>query len=128
MREIEYRAKDVATGKWVFGYYSRQLFPATAKVAAAICRVHDDGLRNIVTEVDEKTVGLWSSKLDYRKKRIYAGDIVRHRNGGYVGVVEFTGCQFVMKTERGDLLLKGFMSEIELEVVGNVFDNPDLLS
>lgn len=147
-REILFRGKRLDNGEWVYGYYCKTAFRSTIIPSMGIDR---NGIRHI--EVDPDTVGQFSGMIDKMGKRIFEDDIVRAtdydvfaeafvvRYGrcggvqnvdhevGYVGFyVEPVGIGAAELLEFGirtDILY--WMNEYEMEVVGNAFENPELL-
>ena len=98
--------------------------------------------------VDEDTIGQFTGLLDKNGKEIYEGDIITadwypfYSDGkpNYVAVVEWDDCGFGAwfelhkdSTARGISIgcpVMDFDSESasSFEVIGNIFDNPDLIS
>jgi len=64
---------------------------------------------------------------DRNGKEIYEGDIVKSESY-FTSVVEFEDGSFMLKsTAQTSDLAKWKVSHFELEVIGNIYENPDLL-
>lgn len=129
MREILFRAKRIDDGEWVEGF----LFSTNDHTYIAYPNQFDDDLflspNEIFIEVDPETVCQCTGLTDKNGRRIFKNDIVKledyhgHRTV-YVFYGEDCGCWFY----GGD----GFSDEYifngqQKEVIGNYFDNEDLL-
>ena len=137
MREIEFRGKDIETGKWVFG----DLHTLCDKP-----HIHTDkskfpyaGKRSFVIP---ETIGQFTGLLDKNGKKIYEGDIVRHpyvapifrdlvesKDGdGVTSEVVFHDGAFVVKYDENDFIyLDAFTRHRYIEVIGNIHDNSELV-
>ena len=128
MREILFRGKRIDNGEWVEGNYSIMLSG----------RVAIQPIGRIVTyEVLPTTVGQFTGLLDKNGNKIFEGDIVRRFNSKEQEVMRYTVkwntdcCMFVLMSEytylgEYDSDFTVFYGE-DLEVVGNIHDNPELL-
>ena len=120
MREIEFRGKRKLDGAWIYGGYMKT--QRTNKVQVG-------GTSKFCTVIPE-TLGEYTGRKDKNNQKIYEGDLLYLRNSNHDeedGVMEviFEDGGFML---RGDILVE--LSEIyswELELVGNVYDNLELL-
>lgn len=129
MREILFRGKRIDNGEWVFG------MPWIFKDHACICPwkkgmcKYDTGYFPIL--VESKTVGQYTGLTDQNGDKIFDGDIIKNHDfnaedGGY-GVVEYDDGAFEIN---GNGISATFHENYwgkECEVVGNIYDNPELL-
>ncbi len=128
MREILFRGKLLATGEWAYG--NLDIKPG-GKVAVI---TPDDTPLGKYGMVDPGTVGQYTGLTDKNGKKIFEGDIVRDDKGN-VGHVEFLiqAAGYVIVWKHGDTRLGhrarggGYDRDPSLEVIGNIYDNPELL-
>lgn len=141
-REIEYRGFDGR--EWRYGdlEYNRK------DDVAQIHTYKDDGLYNKQYLVDPYTIGEFIGMRDKHGKKIFEGDVVRRKESAYgledIGVVKYD-CHlgaFVLEYESyGDTCRDMFEDKFSeedgnctidgtysYEVIGNVYNNPELLS
>lgn len=123
MREIEFRGKTVYEmpkpfSEWIHGYlcfvYTDNPFKA---------RIYNTSTAKSYDVLTE-TVGQFTGQLDINGTKIFEGDICIW--GGENSVVSFSeGCFWIT-----DSSLSQTMNEFEpyqIEVIGNIHDNPELL-
>ena len=142
MREILFRGKQVSDGEWIEGYVFPQVIDGGY---APLCITTEPICANDYSEilgdwaiVDSSTVGQYTGLTDKNGKKIFEGDICKFRewdNGEmcWIGYVHFEHCQFIISGGANKecpsnfyLVLSRFSSE-NIEVIGNIHDNPELL-
>ena len=142
MREILFRAKRIDNGEWVEGYYIYHIKRTICPIGDSVKPedeqhvIMQDGFsdwnmpRNtVVFDIDPETVCQYTGLTDKNGKRIWENDIV----SGYFNHEKITGfikygSNAVYYIEReGSYGIYQDNSEDWLEVIGNIFDNPELL-
>lgn len=119
MREILFRGKRKKDGKWVYGNYAV---------------TDNNGKRHFVFQnkafefdVDPETVGQYTGLTDKNGTKIFEGDIVtmpKYGGGRHKSVVYFRKGKFAVDGSNygfNDICPKN------MEVIGNIHDNPELL-
>ena len=124
MREILFRGKRVDSGEWETGslVYARM---GTSEEQASIA----DKMTAYHTPVIPETVGQYTGLKDLHGTRIFEGDVVKSIAAWYV--VEFENGGYGLRPfGKGKLIPimgHGNFNENEVEVIGNVYDNQELL-
>ncbi len=127
MREILFSGKLKGENEWITG---NLLFYSDVNRAYISLGVFKGGS---FLEVQKETVGQYTGLTDKNGKKIFEGDIVKFCD--IKGVINYsTGC-YCVKTNKPDwksrnnpaidIVLNEY--ENELEVIGNIHDNPELL-
>ena len=125
MREILFRGKRVDNGEWVEGL---------------IARIGEMGISNIVEKqfdilvpVKTETVGQFTGLTDKNGVKIFENDIIRIPNKGIfkdlIMKVQYNdGCFDVIGINKDFRdYLKCWVCNHALEIIGNIFDNSELL-
>ena len=123
MREIIFRGKRADNGEWVYGSLitERNMFDGNLMTMHIqdIEEPYDDNL------IDDETVGQYTGLTDKNGVKVFEEDIVRIFDGEYFsGVVKYSNEQGSFTVD--DTSLHYWVSDIE--VIGNIHDNPDLLN
>jgi len=139
MREILFRGKAInrnegchrteyQNGEWVYGLVTRLYDEQFKNLPAEM--TNTNGISGI--EIDYKTIGQYTNMLDKNGTKIFEGDIIdffgRSDGDGY-GVVKYDAYETEFGFEYDNIyrsLGRNFYPE-NIEVVGNVYDNPELV-
>lgn len=129
MREILFKAKRIDNCKWVEGYYQKRYDEMERERHYIFwCK------SNIVweyAEIDENTICQFTGLLDKEGNKIWENDIIEEVNMGFVGCVKFDLDAYKIRWNRESYIRQDLLFWIrdkEVEVIGNVFDNPLLLT
>ena len=133
MREILFRGKRLDNGKRAEGFIvaSRENTYPNGFEMITVDGINYDELDNYIPDftsyaVDPSTIGQCTGLHDKNGKRIFEGDIVRDAETSEVGKIFFDKCtaMFVIGFEN---TIADFNASYNLEVIGNIYDNPELL-
>lgn len=131
MREILFRGKRTDNGEWVEGYFCGKVNETIFSPATESAQIIDKDL--YWHEVIPETVGQYTGLSDINGKKIFEGDIVNIRKKQWQplydnckGEVYFNGAVYLIKGVSDVLSLYVFRGWCE--VIGNIYDNPELLS
>lgn len=150
MRNILFKAKRIDNGEWVQGYYCEGTCNSNCGISLIITELNVkipyrsvlasatdiEDIRDFdIYEVDEETICQYTGLKDKNGNKIWENDIVRHEdlsNGRYIFIEQPMKNSSIVfninesKFERSDGR-ELYKSNTRLEVVGNIFDNPELL-
>ena len=128
MRTIKFRGKSIDDKEWLYG----DLVSSADKKRFAILVNNKESYDEC--EVAPETIGQFSELYDYNKKEIYEGDILNRFTGKMYVVKFWRGMFYASVEECNDGILGGFplhafteFEEGKCEIVGNIYDNPELL-
>ena len=141
MREILFRGKMLQGGNWVEGYFFKSDINKRERESkkATLIFTPDCDTFIMVPEchnsfmVVSDTVGQYTGLLDKNGKRIFEGDIAKVLQGkdkdiAYVG---FENGAFMLYPKTGNIyertLWEYWYNDWDVEVIGNITDNPELL-
>lgn len=125
-RDILFRGKRTDNGEWVEGYYA-SIGEYHYILTGRLELVPYLGFEHFL--VNPETIGRFSGLTDRNGVKIFEGDIVHVKAHS----CSFTGCviywseeaRFVCKTKHG--MHYAMCNKFEFEIIGNIYDNPELL-
>ena len=120
MREVLFKGKETGNGEWIEG---NLFLPDEGRDAPTQICIGTDVVR-ITYNIDPDTVSEFTGKFDIRRKSIFENDIVEEA-GGHRSVVKYSEeeAKFVLES-------KYVVTELgnkQVTVIGNIFDNADLM-
>lgn len=143
-REILFKAKRIDNSEWVEGYYQKRYDEMERERHYIFwCK------SNIVweyAEIDPDTICQYTGLTDKNGKKIWENDVVKKHfytdydacanSEEYTGVAKFMDCAWVIDSFRGKYKCvrpifeaMAYSKDVEyFEVIGNIFDNPELLN
>lgn len=127
MREILFRGKSKDNDVWVEGYYCGKVNKTIFSPAEDSAQIVDKDL--YWHEVIPETVGQYTGLKDRKGTDIFEGDIVNIIRADRNGKVEWRENDAAFEVV-GDCLEASFLENLlgyDVEVIGNIYDNPELL-
>lgn len=131
MREILFKAKRIDNGKWVEGYYQKRYCLSDNEESLIF---HVDSYKVWeYAEIIPETLCQFTGLCDKNGKRIWENDIVRLVYDGeeHIYQIIWDNSELDFKAANGE---ENYGSNFEyllccddIEVIGNIFDNPELL-
>ena len=119
VREVLFRGKRKDNGEWVYGYY--------VSAAARECILQSLGC--LWNDVIPDTVGQYTGLTDKNGKKIFEDDIVCgtdaiKRGFEVYGYIDHKNGSFVIV---GDVMTHYRWLDYNVEIIGNIHDNPELI-
>jgi len=130
-REIKFRGKDITTGEWKYGFLVKDNeYHYYIIYNMGVIEGEENNPDVIYKEVIKSSVGEFTGLYDKNNKPIYEGDIVKFVNN-WLDDSEFTEPVFWdyngWKTEHNYECEGDFVEFEKMEIVGNIYENPELL-
>lgn len=123
MREILFRGKRVDNSEWILGFL--RWYREVEKYFI------EKSIETRDYEIRPETIGQFTGLADKNGKKIFEGDIVKvkHNNEILTGKIEYLFDRFVVVVGLWSGNLMHYATTINLfcEVIGNIYDNPELL-
>ena len=131
MRKILFRGQRMDNEEWGYGFYNHIPCGRFLCDEHLIQTVNEDGRIGDLHRVYERTVGQYTGLTDKNGAKIFEGDILGTNNrSSYIWIVDFKAAAFC--ANQGNCNFACELSEFmelttEVEVIGNIHDNPELL-
>lgn len=125
-REIKFRAKDTRAGEWYVG---------ELHLSSKVPHIHPDVLSSV--PIDPDTIGQFTGLKDKNGKEIYEGDIIGCHNPNIKHLIFYNEEQGRFMAALGGDIENDYFGICGLdcsrwnatkEVIGNIHDNPELLT
>ena len=135
-REILFRGKRVDNGEWEVGYAVKGCDRENQMFIAKSIGVGFFTGGITACEVKPETIGQFTGLCDKNGKKIFEGDIVRFYDKDWtangIATVDFEKGRWTINghytTKLSSIVwLDLYRTGFEYEVIGNIFDNPELL-
>ena len=143
MREILFRGKRIDNGEWVYGFPFFEYFSDGSVKNAYILAAGYDSVScftaNVRYSVIPETVGQFTGLTDKNGKKIFEGDVIERRllptkRICTKSIVKYAEphAAFAINDINGNVI-EDYLDSIlrmnfEIEIIGNIYDNPELLS
>lgn len=133
MREILFRGKDIV-GNWHIGNLAivkKDIYNEAGTIKVGSYISNSCGVP-FAYQVRPETVGQFTGLLDKNGKKIFEGDIIRDEDSWARGEVFFnnndTGGYCTWFLGDGYNCSLSFLDSTNIEIIGNIQDNPELLT
>lgn len=127
-REIKFRGKFIGTGEWLYGHlFKWGLQPPSNVPCICVCVPESWKEAYNLYAVAPDTVGQYTGLNDKNGKEIYEGDIVEFTNLDLPNmVVRFDNGSFMLCEDEYSTYEELRMN-YAVEVVGNIYEHPELI-
>lgn len=137
-REILFKAKRADNGEWVEGYY----FGVGEKHMILNFSTDESGTYHNMYEIDPETLCQYTGLTDKNGNKIWENDIIKYHFGEQTAPIKYDiyqscfdstktqHCGFYVDWDYKKNLRKDlgyWINMVDAEVIGNIFDNPELL-
>ena len=125
-REIKFRGKRIDNGEWVYGSliqepHRTRIFTVRDEKSSSMHEVDPETVGQYIGSNDENEIEIWEDDfingIDHDSKygRTYKASLITYKNG-----------EFGIDGQLGGHL--GIKHLSEIEVIGNIYENPNLLT
>lgn len=133
-REIKFRGKEVNTNNWAFGDLIQYENGDTAIFEKRISKYGYEATEICKrTKINQNTIGQFTGKIDKNKKEIFSGDLLKDQDG-FIYKIWYSDntaafmAEIINQNNSMVDILGGYDTERCFEVIGNIYDNKELLN
>lgn len=133
MRDILFRGKSIYNNEWLYGSLVNNIYGASTPVIVYNSCYEDDNSVTFNYEfIKNNTLGQYTGINDVKGKKIFEGDIIKSTNAyNYTDIysIDYKSGDFCINQKGVNFstrLSNLYNGEYEIEVIGNIYDNPDL--
>ena len=122
-----FRGFSIKHNNWIYGDLIHT--PEKRMRITNYTDISSDGVDNFITIneiVESKSVGQCTGVFDRNADDIYEGDIVVFSENSKIHIVKYINTGFVLTASNGNIMAYNFNPNV-LKIIGNVFQNPELL-
>lgn len=126
-----YKAKRVDDGEWVTGQYVKGLDMYDKEVHLIFeptTIFYSSGETDGWSEIDQSTICRCTGSTDKNNNLIFENDIMKNKHNSYRVVWDNNEGSWLLEFDHVPLYSLGGANSKEYEVIGNIFDNPELLN
>ncbi len=136
MREIEFRGKEIDTENWIYGYLLKNanddyMIGYKEKLDEKYNNTNQDIFHILEHQINPKTIGQYTELKDKNGKKIFEGDIIKfiYENKEKIRAIVFEKGEFLAKDDTTAFgpTFRHIRLCSNIEVIGNIYDNPELL-
>ena len=134
MRQIKFRGRDIETGEWIYGSLVQ---PIGKNPSIYVQDVKTEGVTSFFAyDVEESTVCQYVGWEDKKGVEIYEGDILyftifdhNDNDTQHKGVVNYSIATCYVECSEDEIYDLDWVAaqDCEIEVIGNIHDNPEIL-
>ena len=132
MREIKFRGKRIDNDEWVYGYLWESQDPTKTEKSIKATFIYTACSVERGYEVFPESVGQYTGLKDKNDKEIYEGDILKLDGWKGTQQICFIKGAFCLADKEGafvgDIHYIHHASIKQSKIVGNIYENPELLN
>ena len=129
MREILFRGKNADNGKWIEGQYIRDVSREGTSLSKFAHKIQPLREQAYAHPADPETICQYTGLTDKNGEKIWENDIVViscEEDEFFIIKWDAETARFILESETLVMDFDNYYS-YEMDIVGNIFDNPDLL-
>lgn len=135
-RQIKFRGKRIDNGEWIIGMLVESNFNSHITImvnTSIVGGTTEEGIQCVAPSVIPESIGQYTGMKDRYEKDIFEGDIVkwedeyRYKEKSGISQIIWEGTEFNISGSNFGYEGEDLIGWENLEVIGNIFENADLL-